>query len=68
LLEKEAQRIISLLPKMLPGKQRGRAVNVPYSIPINFQYLDNSINYFAQSFLQLKLYKANDFGVEDTNK
>jgi protein TonB len=41
LLEKEAQRIISLLPKMLPGKQRGRAVNVPYSVPINFQYLDN---------------------------
>jgi len=39
LLEKEAARIISLLPKMKPGKQRGKAVNVPYSIPINFRYL-----------------------------
>ena len=41
LLEQEATRIISLLPKMEPGKQRGKAVNVPYSIPINFQYLSN---------------------------
>jgi protein TonB len=37
LLEKESERIISLLPNMEPGKQRNRAVTVPYSIPINFQ-------------------------------
>jgi len=37
LLEKEAERIISLLPKMEPGKQRNKAVGVPYSIPINFK-------------------------------
>ncbi|NER11873.1 TonB family protein [Leptobacterium flavescens] len=36
LLEKEAARIIGLLPKMTPGKQRGKEVKVPYSIPINF--------------------------------
>lgn len=36
LLENEAERIISLLPKMTPGKQRGRAVSMPYSIPISF--------------------------------
>lgn len=36
LLEKEAARIIGLLPKMTPGNQRGRAVSVPYSIPISF--------------------------------
>ncbi|MBT8260545.1 MAG: energy transducer TonB [Flavobacteriaceae bacterium] len=39
-LEKEAHRIISKLPKMVPGKQRGRNVKVPYSIPISFK-LDN---------------------------
>lgn len=39
LLEKEANRIISLLPQMQPGRQRGKAVNVPYSVPILFQYL-----------------------------
>jgi protein TonB len=37
LLEKEAERIVGLLPKMIPGKQRGKPVRVPYSIPINFQ-------------------------------
>ncbi|MBU2526178.1 MAG: energy transducer TonB [Bacteroidetes bacterium] len=36
-LEKEAARIISKLPKMIPGKQRGKAVKVPFSIPINFK-------------------------------
>jgi len=36
MLEDEAKRIISLIPKMTPGMQRGRAVGVPYSIPISF--------------------------------
>ena len=36
-LEAEAQRIISKLPKMTPGKQRGRPVRVPFSIPITFR-------------------------------
>jgi len=35
-LEKEAYRIVATLPQMTPGKQRGRSVSVPYSIPINF--------------------------------
>ncbi|EAR15948.1 MULTISPECIES: energy transducer TonB [Robiginitalea] len=36
-LEAEARRIIERLPKMTPGKQRGRAVRVPFSIPIMFK-------------------------------
>ena len=40
ILEKEAERIIGLLPKMKPGKQRGKPVNVPYSLPIIFQVQD----------------------------
>ena len=36
-LEKEASRIIGKLPKMTPGKQRGRPVRVPFSIPIIFK-------------------------------
>ena len=39
-LEKEAKRVIGLLPKMKPGKQRGKPVNVPYSLPIIFQVQD----------------------------
>ncbi|NNG10882.1 MAG: energy transducer TonB [Arenibacter sp.] len=37
LLEKEANRIIAALPQMTPGKQRGRPVKVPYTIPITFR-------------------------------
>lgn len=37
LLEREAARILSKLPKMTPGKQRGTAVKVPFSIPITFK-------------------------------
>ncbi|WP_165749112.1 M56 family metallopeptidase [Cellulophaga sp. Z1A5H] len=36
-LEAEAGRIISLLPKMTPGKQNGKVVRVPFSIPISFK-------------------------------
>ncbi|WP_336622126.1 energy transducer TonB [Algibacter miyuki] len=38
ILEVEAERIISLLPKMQPGKQRGKAVKVAYAVPIFFKY------------------------------
>ena len=37
ILEKEAVRIISILPQMKPGMQRGKAARVNYSIPITFK-------------------------------
>ena len=37
LLEKEAQRIISLLPKFKPGTLNGKPVRVPFSMPIIFR-------------------------------
>lgn len=37
LLENEAVRILSKLPKMQSGKQKGKAVDVPFSIPIAFR-------------------------------
>ncbi len=36
-LEAEAIRVVESLPKMTPGKQRGRAVGVKYSLPIAFK-------------------------------
>ncbi len=36
ILEEESKRIITTLPKMIPGRQRGRSVPVPFSLPINF--------------------------------
>ena len=35
-LDDEALRVISLLPKYRPGKQRGKTVRVMFTIPINF--------------------------------
>ncbi len=35
-LEKEGRRVVSKLPKMIPGKQNGKEVNVKYIIPITF--------------------------------
>ncbi len=37
ILEAEAARIISLLPKMAPGEHKGKKVRVPFSIPITFK-------------------------------
>ena len=36
-LQEEAVRVINKLPKMTPGKQRGRPVGVKYSLPIAFK-------------------------------
>ncbi len=35
-LNKEALRVVNALPPWKPGKQRGKAVNVSYTVPINF--------------------------------
>lgn len=36
-LEKEAVRVINLLPQMIPGKQKDEAVSVRYNLPIVFR-------------------------------
>ncbi|MGS2763874.1 TonB family protein [Sinomicrobium sp. M5D2P9] len=43
ILEQEAVRIIETLPKMTPGKHRGEAVNIPFSIPITFRLASDSV-------------------------
>jgi len=35
-LDAEATRVVKLLPKWKPGKQKGKLVRVSYTIPINF--------------------------------
>ena len=39
-LVKEAIRVVNMLPKMKPGIYNGKAVVVPYSLPIIFQVQD----------------------------
>ena len=35
--DEEALRVVGLMPKWFPGKQRGQAVRVRYTLPINFK-------------------------------
>lgn len=35
-LDAEAKRILELMPKWVPGKQRGKPVDVRYNVPIKF--------------------------------
>ena len=37
LLDDEAARVISLMPKWKPGVQRGKPVRVKYTVPVNFR-------------------------------
>ncbi len=35
-LDQEALRVVNAMPRWAPGKQRGQAVNVAYTVPISF--------------------------------
>lgn len=37
LLDKEALRVFQTMPKWKPGKQKGKAVKVRYTAPVNFK-------------------------------
>ncbi len=43
ILDDEALRVVSEMPEWQPGKQRGQAVNVSFTVPINFQLNDGQI-------------------------
>lgn len=36
-LDKEAVRVIGIMPRWKPGKQRGKPVRVKYTVPVNFR-------------------------------
>ena len=37
LLDQEAVRVISIMPKWNPGTQRGKPIRVKYTVPVNFR-------------------------------
>ena len=39
-LEKEAVRVVNMLPQMTPGRQRTKPVGVAYTLPITLVVLD----------------------------
>ncbi|MDN3491265.1 M56 family metallopeptidase [Winogradskyella bathintestinalis] len=42
-LEVEARRVVATLPKFIPGKQKGKLVVVPFSVPIVFEVKGDKI-------------------------
>ena len=44
LLDAEAVRVISMMPKWKPGKQRGKAVNVKFTLPVSFRLSSSENN------------------------
>jgi TonB family protein len=42
-LDKEALRVIGLMPKWQPGKQKGKPVRVKYTMPMNFRLSDDDL-------------------------
>ena len=36
-IDEEALRVINSLPAWIPGKQKGKAINVQYTLPVNFR-------------------------------
>lgn len=41
-LEEEAKRVIATLPQFIPGKQRGKTVVMPFTVPIIFEVNGNA--------------------------
>lgn len=48
LLDKEAKRVVSIMPKWKPGKQNGKAVRTKYVIPVTFQLQNKSLNFISK--------------------
>ena len=44
LLDKEAVRVISLMPKWIPAKHNGERVDAKYSLPVTFRITENFEN------------------------
>ena len=42
LLDKEAVRVISLMPKWIPGKHNGARVDAKYTLPVTFRLTQNA--------------------------
>ncbi len=64
LLDAEAIRVIKTTPRWRPGKQRGKPVNVEFTIPLTFRLVGNHQNYANEERVTEQLhhyYRARQF-------
>ena len=57
LLDAEAIRLTTIMPKWKPGMQRGQAVNVKYTVPIMFRLQEPEKTLLSRMPLLLQLNK-----------
>jgi TonB family protein len=66
LLDQEALRVVSSLPRWIPGKQDGELVNVAYTLPINFQlesFIEKPVSLREPIFSKIK--NSSDYHLEN---
>ncbi|MBR9913443.1 MAG: hypothetical protein GYB32_01240 [Algicola sp.] len=61
-LSDEADRVIALLPQMVPGLQRGKPVTVPYSLPIVFNVNNRVQNVSGNIIMRDSSQSQSNFG------
>ena len=69
-LAQEAIRLVDLLPKMIPGKQRGKAVRVPYYASISFKVEGSNIyrrNNIEATSIKMSKRQIDSLGIEKVN-
>ena len=67
-LDAEAVRVVSMMPKWIPGKQRGRAVAVKYTMPIMFRLQSpESKKKETASYQQINLKADKDASMENVD-
>ena len=54
-LDAEAMRVVKMMPKWIPGKQRGKTVNVKYTMPIMFRLSPSESKKEAYQHVDLKV-------------
>ncbi len=66
-LQEEAIRVVSSLPQMMPGKYKGKNVNVKYSLPIAFKVANNKRNIETERIKEIVIGENNKYTKNDNS-
>ncbi len=64
-LKEEAIRVINTIPRMIPGKQKGKAVGMKYTLPITFMIAGTDTNEKATALKEIEILRKNIKGNTD---
>ena len=55
-LDKEAVRVVGMMPKWIPGREEGKPVRVKFVLPVNFRLEDNDENVIDELIAMIEEY------------